>query len=142
MNCESWLRPKKSRMTADNAFGLMSFCGARIRSGFDVVDEALRLEQKIAASDLILTGEGRLDAQTLEGKGPAGVAALARKNGKPVVAFAGSIMDDPALHTLFNATCALVDQPVELAEAMHRGAEFLERAARRAAQLILLGIAL
>jgi glycerate kinase len=123
-------------------FGLMSFCGARIRCGFDVVADALRLEQRITASDLVITGEGRLDGQTLEGKGPAGVAALARKNGKPVIALAGSVASDLALDSLFNAACPIVDQPVPLEEAMLRGSEFLERTARRAAQLIQLGTVL
>ncbi|MDB6171810.1 MAG: Glycerate kinase [Chthoniobacteraceae bacterium] len=123
-------------------FGLMSFCGAKIQSGFDVVADALQLAQRIAASDLVITGEGRLDGQTLEGKGPAGVAALARKNGKPVIALAGSVATDGGLDSLFNAACPIVDQPVSLEEAMQRGAEFLERTARRAAQLIQLGTVL
>ena len=70
-------------------FGLLSFCGAEMRSGFDLVAEAVGLEAAIAASDLVITGEGKIDIQTLHGKGPAGLAALARKHGKPVLAFAG-----------------------------------------------------
>ncbi len=120
-------------------FGLLSFCGAKIRSGFDVVAEVLRIEERIAACDLVITGEGRLDAQTLEGKGPAGIAALARKHGKPVLAFAGSIADDREVADIFTATCPIIDEPVSLAEAMARGAEFLERAAIRSARLVSLG---
>ena len=112
------------------AYGLMSFCGATVCSGFDLVARTLRLEEHIAASDLVITGEGRLDGQTLEGKGPAGVAALARKHGKRTLAFAGSIADDPRIAEIFDATCAIIDEPVPLDEAMRRGAEFLERAAR------------
>ncbi|MDD5261944.1 MAG: glycerate kinase [Methylacidiphilales bacterium] len=70
-------------------FGLMSFCGAAIRSGFDLVAGYARIEEAIADSDLVITGEGKIDAQTLHGKGPAGVAALARKHNKPVIAFSG-----------------------------------------------------
>ena len=120
-------------------FGLLSFCGAKIRSGFDVVAEILRIEERIAACDLVITGEGRLDAQTLEGKGPAGIAALARKHGKPVLAFAGSIADDRAVADIFTATSPIIDEPVSLAEAMVRAAEFLERAAIRSARLVSLG---
>jgi glycerate kinase len=120
-------------------FGLMSFCGAKMRSGFDVVAEVLGLAGRIAASDLVITGEGRLDDQTLDGKGPAGVAALARQHGKPVLAFAGSVSADAALDEIFDATCAIVDQPVPLETAMQHGAEFLERAAFRAARLVHLG---
>ncbi len=118
-------------------FGLMSFCGAKVRSGFDLVAETIGLEAKIAAADLVITGEGRLDAQTLEGKGPAGVAALARKHGKPVLAFGGGI--DPAAENLFDATAPIIDSPLPLDEAMRRGAELLRRSARRAGQLLKIG---
>jgi glycerate kinase len=70
-------------------FGLLAFCDAQIRNGFDVVSEAMQLEARIRAADLVITGEGSLDGQTLEGKGPAGVAALARAHQKPVLAIAG-----------------------------------------------------
>ncbi len=122
------------------AFGLLSFCGARICSGFDLVADVLQLEQRIAACDLVITGEGRLDGQTLDGKGPAGVAALARKHGKPTLAFAGSIAELPAVDAIFTAMCPIIDEPVALEDAMRRGAEFLERATRRAGKLIALGM--
>src|SRR5205085_3225421 len=70
-------------------FGLISFCGATIRPGFDVVAEAVALESKMKGVDIVITGEGSLDRQTLEGKTPAGVARLARKLGKKVFAIAG-----------------------------------------------------
>ena len=103
-------------------FGLLSFCQASIRSGFDLVAEALHLEEQIASSDLIITGEGSLDSQTLEGKGPAGVAALAQRHGKPVIAFAGSISGDASI---FDAACPLVDRPASLEEAMTNAGAFL-----------------
>src|SRR5438094_4928039 len=55
-------------------FGLMSFCGAKVRPGFEVIAEAVDLESKIKDADVVITGEGSLDRQTLEGKTPAGVA--------------------------------------------------------------------
>ena len=55
-------------------FGLLSFCGATIRPGFEVVAEAVALESKMKDADVVITGEGSLDRQTLEGKTPAGVA--------------------------------------------------------------------
>ena len=94
---------------------------------------------RIATSDLVVTGEGRIDDQTLEGKGPAGVAALARRHGKPVLALAGSVAENAAVQALFDATCGIIDQPVTLDAAMTRGAEFLERATFTAARLISLG---
>ncbi len=120
-------------------FGLMSFCGAKMRSGFEVVAEAIGLAGRIAASDLVITGEGRLDDQTLDGKGPAGVAALARRSGRPVLAFGGSIASENGLDEVFDAICPIVDQAVSLETAMAGGAEFLERAAFRSARLFHLG---
>src|SRR5204862_1014526 len=70
-------------------FGLLSFCGATIQPGFEVVAEALELEARMKHADLVITGEGSLDRQTLEGKTPVGVARLARKLGKKVFAIAG-----------------------------------------------------
>src|SRR5207302_8552360 len=74
-------------------FGLMSFCNAELRPGFDVVADAVGLKEKIKAADVVITGEGKLDTQTLEGKAPAGVARLARKFGKAVFAIVGSAPD-------------------------------------------------
>src|SRR5258708_548039 len=65
-------------------YGLLSFGRGKLRPGFEVGAEALRLEEKRAGCDWVIPGEGRLDAQTWEGKGPAGVAAMARRAGKPV----------------------------------------------------------
>ncbi len=119
-------------------FGLLSFCAAEMRSGFEVVAEALRLEERMAECDLVLTGEGRLDGQTLEGKGPAGVAALAHRQGKPVAAFAGSIAEDANLASIFDATCPMIDLPATLADAMTHASDFLERAAQRTARILRL----
>src|SRR5207245_3233689 len=75
-------------------FCLMSFCDAKIRPGFDVVAEAVELKSKMKDVDLVITGEGSLDRQTLEGKTPAGVARLARKLGKRVFAIVGRASED------------------------------------------------
>ena len=76
-------------------YGLATFCQAELLPAFPLVAEALRLEERIAASDLVLTGEGRLDAQTLFGKAPAEVARLARKHGKRIAIVCGEC--DPAV---------------------------------------------
>ena len=65
------------------------FLGGVLRPGIDIVLDETGLEEEIAGADLVITGEGRMDAQTLMGKTPAGVAGLARKHGIPVVAVAG-----------------------------------------------------
>ncbi len=109
-------------------FGLMSICGAKLTSGFDLIANLVHLRDRIAAADLVITGEGRLDAQTLHGKGPMGVADMARELGKPVVAFAGAIEAEDQLRTRFDLLCAIKPKEMPLAEAMQRGPELLHNA--------------
>ncbi len=90
-------------------FGLLTFCSARIRSGFEVVAAATGLRAKIARADFVITGEGKLDRQTLTGKGPAGVAQLARSLGKPVFAIVGQMTEDAEVHRLFDGVLTLDD---------------------------------
>lgn len=110
-------------------FGLLSFCGAEMRSGFETIASILHLEEHISGSDLVITGEGRLDAQTLEGKGPAGVAALARKHGKPVFAFAGAVDGDLRITTMFDKTFAITPANMPLHEAIQNASNLLEACA-------------
>jgi len=118
-------------------FGLLSFCGATLRPGFETLAEILQLEKAIAASDFVVTGEGRIDAQTMEGKGPAGVAALARKHGKPVIAFAGSVADDPRIATVFDHVFAITPPGLPLDEALRDAPRLLENCAAGAVAKIL-----
>jgi len=111
-------------------FGLMAFLGGRLVSGFDMVSSQLGLEARVAAADLLVTGEGRLDEQSLQGKGPVGVARLARKLGKPVVGIAGSIDDSAALRVQFDLLIAVKPVEMPLAEAMRRTGELIESAVR------------
>ena len=75
-------------------FAFLTFTNAVLESGIKIVLEETRLESYVAEADLVITGEGRLDGQTAMGKAPVGVAALAKKHGKPVLAFAGSVTKD------------------------------------------------
>lgn len=70
-------------------FGLMAFCGARVKKGVECVAEAVHLAECLQGCDLVITGEGRIDDQTIHGKTPVGVAAVARRLGIPVIAFCG-----------------------------------------------------
>jgi glycerate kinase len=106
-------------------FGLLRFAGATLVPGFELVAEALRLAERVAAADLVITGEGSLDAQTLGGKGPAGVAALARAAGVPVVAVAGRVEDGAA--DLFDAALSLESFGLPLAESIDRAPELVAR---------------
>lgn len=75
-------------------FGFLTFTRARLESGIRIVLRETGLEQELRDADLVITGEGRLDGQTAMGKAPVGVAELARRWGKPVFAFAGSVTRD------------------------------------------------
>lgn len=100
--------------------------GARRGSGFDVVSDAIGLEAAVAGADLVLTGEGALDAQTASGKAPAGVLALGRKYGVPVIAFAGRIADvDAAIELGFTRAIEISPRILPLSQALIRGHELL-----------------
>lgn len=109
-------------------FGLMAFLGGRLVSGFDMVATQVGLEQRVAAADLVITGEGRLDEQSLQGKGPVGVARLARRLGKKVVGVAGSVDDSAALRAQFDLLIAIKPAAMPLDEAMRRTGELIEAA--------------
>lgn len=107
-------------------FGLLAFCGAEVRPGFEVVAGALDLRGQIAQADYVITGEGTLDRQTLEGKAPAGVARIARELGKPVFAIVGKFSGDEEVAALFDGIFPLDDEPPHFV----RTAGLLEKRAR------------
>ncbi|EST38182.1 hypothetical protein N566_08890, partial [Streptomycetaceae bacterium MP113-05] len=79
-------------------FGALAGLGATFRPGIEVLMDVLGFAPALERADLVITGEGTLDAQTLHGKAPAGVAAAARAAGKPVVAVCGRLaLDESAL---------------------------------------------
>jgi glycerate kinase len=109
-------------------FGLMAFLGGRLVSGFDMVAAQVGLEARVAAADLVITGEGRLDEQSLQGKGPVGVARLARLAGKKIVGVAGSVDDSAGLRAQFDLLIGIKPATMPLDEAMRRTGELLESA--------------
>jgi len=115
-------------------FGLMSFCGATIRPGFDVVAESIGLEATMKDVDLVITGEGSLDRQTLEGKTPAGVARCARKLGKRVYAIVGRATDEAEPRKLFDGVYQNARPGMSDEQNMKRAAEFLRENARELAK--------
>ena len=121
-------------------FGLLSFCGATIRPGFELVAEAVGLESKMKDADLVITGEGSLDRQTLEGKTPAGVAQLAHKLRKPVFAIVGRASEDPELREIFDGVYQNVRPGMSQQENMKRAAELLRENARELADTIGVGL--
>jgi glycerate kinase len=121
-------------------FGLLSFCGATIRPGFEVVAEAAGLESKIKDADLVITGEGSLDRQTLEGKTPVGVARLARKLRKPVFAIVGRASDDREVRDIFDGIYQNACPEMSQQENMKRAAELLRENARELAETFGVGL--
>jgi glycerate kinase len=117
-------------------FGLMTFCGAPVKSGFETVAEFVGLRSAIEEADVVITGEGRLDEQTLEGKAPAGVARLARQLGKRVFAIVGISNEAPASPALFDAVVTLVRRDVTSEQAVARAGDLLQERARELARMM------
>lgn len=117
-------------------FGLLSFSGAQIESGFEVVSGFTGLPEAIRESDVVITGEGRVDEQTLEGKAPSGVARIARQAGKRVFAIAGSVSESPAVHELFDGVLALARPPITAQESRAHAAALLQERARELARML------
>jgi glycerate 2-kinase len=115
-------------------FGLVSFCSAQIRSGFDIVAESIGLESKMKNVDLVITGEGSLDRQTLEGKTPAGVARLARKLGKRVFAIVGRATENRQVRGIFDGVYQNARPGMSEKENMARAADLLRENARELAK--------
>ncbi|HMJ04974.1 MAG TPA: glycerate kinase [Chthoniobacterales bacterium] len=110
-------------------FGLLSFCRAELRPGFEVVAEMIGLEEKIRGADIVITGEGRLDAQTLAGKAPAGVAKLARRWRKKVYAIVGQLEESTQILALFDGIAVLRTPQLSCADAMKNAPQLLRERA-------------
>jgi len=119
------------------AAGLHGLLEAELVSGFELLAELSNLEEQIAASDLIVTAEGRIDGQSLEGKLPVGVAKLAKKHHKPVVVLAGSIGEhlDPLYALGIDAIFSIQNKPCTLEESMNNAVKLLESTAQRVFRL-------
>ncbi|MGE5578088.1 MAG: glycerate kinase [Syntrophothermus sp.] len=121
--------------------GLVAFLHARLRPGVEIVIEATDLAGKVRDADLVITGEGGIDRQTIYGKAPIGVARTAKRFGVPVVVIAGSVTDDADVvyeHGV-DALESLVKRPMTLEEAVANAAALASSAAERVARLLRLG---
>jgi glycerate kinase len=110
--------------------GLYAFLGAKMGSGVELVMRIARLEHRIKKADLVITGEGRLDRQTLYGKAVMGVVKMARKYGVPVICIAGSIMPEAKdLYRLgVKGLFSITTMPMSLEEAMRKSGSLLVNA--------------
>jgi len=121
--------------------GIVAFLNGKLRPGFDLISDAVKLEERIRWADLVITGEGRMDFQTAYGKTPGGVAQLSRNMQKPVIAFTGALGEGPEkLGDLgFNAVIAITDKPMSLQKSIKDAGRLLEQAAERTARILTLG---
>ncbi len=102
-------------------FAFLSYLNSELKSGIDIVMEATGLEEKVKNADIVVTGEGRLDGQSCMGKAPVGVAKLAKKYNKTVIAFSGCVTDDAVLCNQYgiDAFFPILRTPCTLEDAMN-----------------------
>ncbi|MDQ0860611.1 glycerate kinase [Bacillus sp. V2I10] len=108
--------------------GLLAFLNANLKRGVDIVVETVKLAQHMAEADLVITGEGRIDGQTIHGKTPVGVSKTAKKLNIPVIAIAGSIGDgyEKVHEEGIGSVFSIVPEIVSLEEALQRGPLYVE----------------
>jgi len=123
------------------AAGLVAFLGAELRSGVELLIETVRLEEKLRGADLLITGEGKLDEQTLSGKLPLGVARLAAKYRIPAIAIAGAFDgDQKRFHDEgFASVLTIAPRPVDLETSFRNASSWIADAAERAMRTLKLG---
>lgn len=115
-------------------FGFLSFCGARIVPGFELVAEILQLDAHLQWADWILTGEGSLDSQSLGGKAPVALARMAQRQNKPVECFAGVIAPNFEWRPLFQNATSLSEIAGSRENAIKEASNHLFEASRRSAK--------
>ena len=120
---------------------MLVFLGGRLRPGSEIVAAAVGLDAAVADADLVVTGEGRIDSQTIHGKTPVGVARVARRHGKPVIAIAGCLAPGAAAvhgHGI-DAVFGAVSRPCTVEQALADAANNVRVSARNIAAVLRLG---
>jgi glycerate 2-kinase len=123
---------------------LLGFLGAGLRAGVSIVMEAVGLEALVRDADLVITGEGRIDSQTIQGKTPIGVARLAKRHGKPVIGIAGCLSGDAGVvhgHGI-DAVFSVLGQPGSVQDALTHAAANVRAASRNIAATLKLALEL
>ncbi|PWW31960.1 glycerate kinase [Cytobacillus oceanisediminis] len=117
---------------------LLAFLNADLKRGIDIVLHAVNFEAEVQDADLVITGEGRIDSQTIYGKTPIGVAKAAKKYGVSVIGLAGSLSDDShvVLEHGIDALFSIVPGVIIHSEAFEHAAVYMERSARNIAATI------
>ncbi len=113
-------------------YAFLHFLNASLESGVDLIMEILKLEDAISRASLVITGEGKIDSQTFMGKAPAGIARLAKKHHKKIIAFCGTSDVTPAdqMTACFDDCCVITPPGMTTGTAMQHGALLLQDAVR------------
>lgn len=118
--------------------GMLAFFNAELKRGIDIITQTLKLETHLEGAELVITGEGKIDGQTIFGKTPIGVAKLAKKKGIPVIGIAGYIEDkngrvrEEGIDALFS----IVPGATSLEDAMTNAYEYLKNCSENIARVI------
>lgn len=118
--------------------GLHALLGAKLVNGIDYFLDVTRFDEALANADLVITGEGSIDEQTLQGKGPFGVAYRAKQKGLPVIGLAGNVPLNPSdtLTRYFDTLLAIGNGPADLPTALHYTRQNLVRTAAQLGNLL------
>lgn len=122
--------------------GMLAFMGAELKAGVDIVLETVRLKEKLAGVDLVITGEGGMDFQTVYNKAPIGVARIAAELNIPTVAIAGLLGQNFTVvhdHGIRAAT-SIVDGPITLEESSERASELISNSVEESLRFISVGM--
>lgn len=124
------------------AAGLAVFLNAQLVNGIDYFLDYTHFDQALQQADIVITGEGSIDEQTLNGKAPFGVALRAKKKGIPVIGLAGKIplSPDDSLHEYFNILLAIGNEPVDIKTALKQTDKNLVRTAKALGDLLATNI--
>lgn len=109
--------------------GLVAFLNAQLRPGIDVVLETLNVEEKLKGVDIVISGEGKIDGQTIFGKGPAGIAKKAKEKLIPVILLGGAVDEDADIlikEGLVDALFSITRGPITLEESIKNTKKQLE----------------
>ncbi len=125
-------------------YGLMEFCGGELKSGIEIVLDLIKFDSYLDGVDLVISGEGRIDGQSVYGKVPVGIAGRAKKKDIPVLVVVGDI--GPKVDAVYDhgidAVMSSVNKAMSLDEAMSRAYELLIDSASRAMRMIKIGMSL
>jgi glycerate kinase len=121
--------------------GLIAFLDGELVEGVPAIAAKTGLDAAAAKADIVITGEGKIDSQTQYGKTPYGVAQVANRHGKPLIAVAGTIGEgaDVLYQKGFDAIVSVLDRPMNLEEAIQETQALLEATGERIGRLLILG---